>query len=44
MTEAVINILLTGHVYYLRKGSPEMRKLKHAVKVKDVVISREQCT
>jgi len=43
MTEEVINILLAGHVYYLCKGSPEMRKLKHAVKVKGVVISREQC-
>jgi hypothetical protein len=44
MTEVVINMLLTGHVYCLCKGSPEMRNLKNAVKVKDAVISREQYT
>jgi hypothetical protein len=44
MTEAVNSILLTGHVYYLCKGSPKMRNLKHAVKVKDVLISRERYT
>jgi hypothetical protein len=44
MKDSMVNILLTGHVDFLCRGSPEMRKFKHAVKVKDVLISHEQYT
>jgi hypothetical protein len=44
MADAVSNMILTGHVHFLCKGSTMMRNLKHAFKVKDALISREQYT